>query len=190
MRILEATYTAPLADEPAAWTELRAELERHKAELSAKALNATNVWFQPALDDDERVQTRYNSRPTASLLVARDIQSMDSQTARLVLLNGDTATASGRDWSIETARAIHRNLVRMPRWAVADGLANSPAWLLLHVSDSTAIGLLQNDGTLKFSDSDTPTGLSYCAERGILIAPRPRRTTRQETWHDEDESYD
>jgi CRISPR-associated endonuclease/helicase Cas3 len=189
--ILEATYATPRADEPATWTELREDLERRKAELSSKALNATNVWSQPALDDDEGVQTRYNNRPTASLLLARNIQSVDSQTVRLVLLNGATVPASGRDWNIETARAIHRNLVRMPRWAVLAGLGSQPDWLRLHVTESAAIGLLQADGTLKFSVSDNQTGLSYCRERGILIAPRSRATTtRQETSHDEDESYD
>jgi hypothetical protein len=79
----------------------------------------------------------------------------------------------------------------MPLWAVAVGLANPPPWLSLHVAQSTAISLLQNDGTLKFHGSEAPTGLSYCAERGILIAPRTRPITiKQETWHDEDESYD
>lgn len=189
--ILEATYAEPTATELAAWTKLREDLERRRTELSAKALNATNVWFQPSLADDEGVQTRYSTRPTASLLVVRAIAKVDSATARLTLLDGTTVAASDRDWSIETARAIHRNLVRMPRWAVAAALANQPDWLRLHVSDSTTIGLLQSDGTLKFPGSDLPTGLSYCAERGILIAPRPRpSTTRQETWNDEDESYD
>jgi CRISPR-associated endonuclease/helicase Cas3 len=189
--ILEATYAPPSANESPAWAELRADLERRKTELSAKALNATNVWAQPALNDAEGVQTRYNTYPTASLLVARKIEPVNSLTVSLELLNGDTVTASGRDWNIETARAIHRNLVRMPLWAVVDGLANAPDWLRLHVAESAAIGLLQTDGTLQFPGSDTLTGLSYCAERGILIAPRSRATTtRQETSHDEDESYD
>jgi len=137
------------------------------------------------------VQTRYNTYPTASLLVARKIEPVNSLTVRLELLNGTTVTASGREWNIETARAIHRNLVRMPRWAVADGLANPPDWLRLHVAESTTIGLLQDDGTLKFVGNESPTGHSYCAERGIIIAPHPRPLiTRQEAWNDEDESCD
>jgi CRISPR-associated endonuclease/helicase Cas3 len=189
--ILEATYAEAPPTEPAAWVELHEDLERRKAELSATALNATQVWCQPSLADDEGVQTRYSTRPTASLLVVREIAKVDSLTARLTLLDGTTVTASGRDWNIDTARAIHRNLVRMPRWAVLASLGGEPEWLRLHVTESAAIGLLQDDGTLKFSDSDNQTGLSYCRERGILIAPRTlSTTTRQETRNNEDESYD
>jgi len=189
--VLEMTYAAPPSDEPAAWTELREDLERRKTELSNKALNAADVWFNPPLLDREDIQTRYSTLATASLLIARRIETVDSLTVRLTLLDGTIVTASGRDWNIETARAIHRNLVRMPRWAVVAGLANQPEWLRLHVSGPAAIGVLQSNGTLQFPGSETATGLSYCRERGILIAPRTRpTTTRQETSHDEDESDD
>jgi hypothetical protein len=78
----------------------------------------------------------------------------------------------------------------MPRWAVRAGLDATPDWLRLHVAQSTAIGLLQSSGAVMFWRSDVKTGLSYCPERGILIARGKRpATTAQENW-DEDESYD
>ena len=188
--ILEATYAAPPADEPPAWRELHENLEEKRAELGAKALNATKVWFQPVLADEEGVQTRYSNRPTVSLLVAREIDAVDAVSVRLTLLNGDTLTVSGRDWDIEAARALNRNLVRMPRWAVRAGLGVTPDWLRLHVAEPTAIGLLQPGGAVMLWKSDVESGLSYCPERGILIVrgKRAARTT-QENW-DEDESYD
>jgi CRISPR-associated endonuclease/helicase Cas3 len=188
--ILEATYAAPTDNEPPAWSELRKDLEIKRAALGAKALNATNVWFQPPLPDDEGVQTRYSNQPTASLLVAREIERTDAVSVRLTLLNGDAVSVSGRDWNIEVARALHRNLVRMPRWAVNKGLGTEPDWLHLHVAQPTAIGLLQYSGAVTFWPSEDESGLSYCSERGILIVREKRpATTTQEKW-DEDESYD
>jgi CRISPR-associated endonuclease/helicase Cas3 len=188
--ILEATYTDPAADEPPAWRELREDLERKKVALSAKALNATNVWFQPPLADEDGVQTRFSTYPTTSLFVARMIERLDAVSVRLTLLNGGTVTVSGRNWNIEAARALHRNLVPMPRWAVRGGLGAEPDWLRLHVAQATAIGLLQPDSTIVYWRSDAESGLSYCPERGILIARGKRPTTTAlENW-DEDESYD
>lgn len=78
----------------------------------------------------------------------------------------------------------------MPRWAVRAGLDTAPAWLRLHVAQPTAIGLLQSSGAVAFWQKDVESGLSYCLERGILIAPGKRPAiTAQENW-DEDESYD
>lgn len=188
--ILETTYTDPAADEPPAWRELREDLERKKVALSAKALNATNVWFQPPLADEDGVQTRFSTYPTASLLVARMIETLDAVSVCLTLLNGGTVTVSGRNWNIEAARALHRNLVPMPHWAVRGGLGTAPDWLRLHVAQATAIGLLQPGSAIVYWRSDAESGLSYCPERGILIAREKRPTTTAlENW-DEDESYD
>jgi CRISPR-associated endonuclease/helicase Cas3 len=188
--VLEATYADPPTDEPQAWRELRENLETKKTILSSKALNATNVWFQPTLPDEEGVQTRFSIYPTASLLVARMIEILDAVSVRLKLLNGNTVTANGRDWNIETARALHRNMVRIPRWAVRAGLKIAPAWFRLHVVQQAAIGLLKPNGAIVFWPNNAESGLSYCPERGILIAREKRlATTSLENW-DEDESCD
>jgi len=189
--ILEATYAEPAGDEPPAWSDLRKDLEQKKEELSNKALGAANVWFNPPLLDREDIQTRYSTLPTASLLVARQVEKVDAVSVSLTLLKGDPVIASGRDWNIEAARAIHRNLVRMPRWAIKAGLGTMPDWLKLHVAQPTALGLLQHDGSIKLLGSETESGLSYCRERGILIARAPRPThSRQENWNNDDESDD
>jgi hypothetical protein len=142
------------------------------------------------LADDEGVQTRYSNRPTASLLLAREVDKLDAVSVRLALLNGDVAAASRREWSLDAARALHRNLVRMPRWAVRAGLGSAPDWLRLHVSGPAVVGLLQPGGEVRFLGSDAESGLSYCPERGILITRgKPTVRAAQEDW-DEDESCD
>ncbi len=188
--ILEATYADPESEEPPAWRELREELEKKKTILNSKALNATNIWFQPTLLDEEGVQTRYGNYPTASLLITRTIETLDAVSVRLLLLNDNTVVASGRGWNIDAARAIHRNLVQIPRWIVRRGLGVIPAWLRLYCPQLTAVGLIKPNGAVAFWHDDIESGLSYCLERGILFAreKRPSAPVR-EIW-DEDESYD
>jgi CRISPR-associated endonuclease/helicase Cas3 len=185
--ILEATYGEPPADEPDAWRELREELEEQKRTLAAQAVSATNVWTTPALKDDEGVQTRYSTYPMAQLLLATEIATLDSHSARLCLLNGEGVMAHDRDWRFETAKAIHRNLTRVPRWTVVRALPHQPAWLTNHVSQPTAVARLQSDGSIRWLGDDQDSGLSYQRDQGILI----HRERVARTWQEElDESYD
>jgi len=168
-RILESTYADPSANEPAAWQELREALEKQKEKMAQLALNATAIWSNPALPDEEGIQTRYSTYPTAQLLLARQVSHLDTDSVRLHLLNGDTVAASARDWNFDAAKAIHRNLVRMPRWAVASGLADSPGWLKNHILQEAAVGLLQADGSICWAGQRRHTGLAYDADQGIII---------------------
>ncbi|MCS6805133.1 MAG: CRISPR-associated helicase Cas3' [Acidobacteriota bacterium] len=185
--ILEATYAEPSADEPQGWRELREQLEKHKHKLERFALSATNIWFNPALSDEEDVQTRYSTYPMAQLLLATEITTLDLHSARLCLLDGTTVTAHDRDWNFETAKAIHRNLVRVPWFVVKTALMKRPGWLTNHVSQPTAVGRLLCDGSIRWPDDERQTGLSYHADQGIMIE---REFVPQLTEEDWDESYD
>src|SRR5262249_35905499 len=133
------------------------------------------------------IQTRYSAYPTAQLLLAREITWLDTHSVSLHLLDGDTVTASGRDWDFGAAKAIHRNLVRVPLWAVAPGLDDSLVWLTMHVAQSTAAGLLQPDGSIRWPGREKPTGLAYDADQGIIIT---RESLPRAAYEDSDESYD
>ena len=185
--ILEATYAEPCAPEPAAWGELRREVEKKRDKLKELALSATNIWTQPPLADEEGIQTRYSSYETAQILLANAVVSLDSHSVRLRLLDGSAVTVSERDWDFEAAKAIYRNLVRVPRWALAAALSNQPGWLTDHVSQPTAVGLIRADGGIGWMGSRTETGLSYHPEQGVIIS----RQRAPRALHEEfDESYD
>ncbi|MCW5982837.1 MAG: CRISPR-associated helicase Cas3' [Bryobacteraceae bacterium] len=186
-KILEATYADHGADEPAGWRDLREELEKQQERMALLALNATAVWGNPALPDDENIQTRYSTCPTAQLLLARQITPLDGNSVRLHLLDSEIVTASSRDWDFSAAKAIHRNLVRMPRWAVANRLGGPPRWLDKHVSQATAVGLLQSDGSICWAGQGTPSGLAYDADQGVIIN---RKNIRSMAGEEHDESYD
>ncbi len=184
--ILEATYADPADDEPSQWRELREQLEKQKDKMARQALNATTIWNNPALPDEEGVQTRYSTYPMAQLLLARQISRVDAHTVQLDLLNGDTVTASDRDWNFDAAKAIHRNLTRVPRWAVAAHVLKSPGWLVNHVHQPTAIGLLRTDGSIRAVDGETDMGLSYHADEGVRI----HRDRLKQPPQEDDEYFD
>lgn len=185
--ILEATYADPTAAEPPAWQELREQLEKQKDKMARQALNATSIWNNPALPDEEGVQTRWSTYSMAQLLLATEITPCGAHSVRLGLLNGDTVTADDRDRNFNARKAIHRNLVRVPRWTVRTGLAKPPTWLADYVSQPTALGLLQPGGDILWSGDEHQTGLSYHADQGIMInRERVPRALHEES----DESYD
>jgi CRISPR-associated endonuclease/helicase Cas3 len=185
--ILEATYADPTAAEPPAWQELREQLEKQKEKMARQALNATTIWNNPALPDEEGIQTRFSTYPMAQLLLATEITSLDRHSARLCLLDGAVITAHDRDWNFDAVKAIHRNLVRVPRWAVAAGLTKPPGWLTNHVSQPTAAGLLQPDGNIRWPGDEQRTGLSYHPDQGIIIE---RERLSRAPGEESDESYD
>jgi CRISPR-associated endonuclease/helicase Cas3 len=185
--ILEATYDESSAIEPTAWRELREQLERQREKMARQAVTATAIWNVPALPDEEDIQTRYSTYPMAQLLLARRFTRQHDHTVSLELLNGDIVTASDYDWNFDAAKAIHRNLTRVPRWALSEFLPNPPGWLSNHVSQSTAFGLLQADGGIRAFNNDTDMGLSYHPDQGIIIHRERVPRAMQEEF---DESYD
>jgi CRISPR-associated endonuclease/helicase Cas3 len=185
--ILEATYAEPKADEPSAWQELREQLEAQKRIMAGLALSATTIWNNPALPDEEGVQTRLMTCPTGQLLLAAEISPLDSHSARLRLLEGQKVTARDRGWNFEAAKAIFRNLVRVPRWAIAAGLEKPPAWLAHHVAQPTAVGIVGPNGDIHWPGDEKQTGLSYHRDQGVFINRQRAARSPQE---DFDESYD
>jgi hypothetical protein len=183
--ILEATYAESPVPEPSAWQKLRGQLEKQKEKMARQAINATTIWNTPALPDEEGIQTRYSTYPMAQLLLAREIGRQDVHTDRLDLLNGEMVTASDYDWNFQTAKAIHRNLTPVPRWALSAFLPNPPGWLSNHVNQPTAIGVVHTDGRILNMDSDM--GLSYHPDQGVIIHRERVPRSMQEEF---DESYD
>ena len=107
--LIESTYSE-LEDEPDSWRKL---FDEHFAtDLGKKFLAArnTNLW-QAALEDEEGVQTRLNDVPSVALVL---VKSLDSH--RAIFLDGSDESIAQDDFRLRTAQAIHRNLVRVPRY--------------------------------------------------------------------------
>ncbi len=191
--MLEATYADPPEDEPSAWRELRQELETRKAKLRQAAIANSNPW-QIQLDDEEGVQTRWNSRPTIAVLVAQDSTELAwhrTRGANLKLLNGEKIKLRPGVFEFSIAQAIQRNLVKVPRWCVKSHIDSTPAWLREY-DRGGILACKLCDEKLVLLPSGDESGLTYRHDLGVVIpawqagAAGLRRLTEE----DDDESYE
>lgn len=190
-RLLEATYAEPEEGEPAAWRELRDELERRKRMLRDAAASEATVW-QPALPDEEGVKTRWNSCPTVPVILMAEVIEWDAKTgARLRLWNGDLCTLRSGDYDFTAAKALHRNLARVPRWCIRDCRCALPAWFRDHVAGD-AVACQVQDGKLLAWPDRKDTGLTYRDDLGVMVPSRPVVVPTRNRHEEEDdyESYD
>jgi len=189
--ILEATY-APLDDEPESWRVLRKELEAQRDKLKNQALAATTVWTLPPLLDEEGVQTRWVSQRTVQLLLLHSVETVNKSTVRLRLLDGQEVDAGADDWQIKAARAIHRNLVRIPQWAAQAILGDRHEWLDNYVHQRAVAGIWCANGEIRWLGHDAENyGLSYHPDEGVKIDREQLKTRRSAPQGDEwNESYD
>ena len=158
--ILEATYAATQDDEPDLWAKWYRQLEEKKRELQRRAIAGTRVWQSAYLDDVEGVGTRWNDVETASLVLIR------AREGNVWTFLDATRTDIPHRWDVEPARAIHRNLVRVPGWPFARSA--SPT-LRPFLQGSSAIGLIDESGTIRVVEGEAEGRMVYDALRGVVI---------------------
>jgi CRISPR-associated endonuclease/helicase Cas3 len=190
--LIEATYAEPQPDEPVGWIELSRELDAHRAELREAAVGATLILRQPALADEEGVQTRWNNRPTAQLLLAAAPPStLPGHIIRLPLADGTAPAFPDFRFDVPAARAVHSNIVRVPKWAVKNH-GTTPEWLANLASLKTVLGVVrESDGVILIADADS--GMTWHPEEGITLPRRSKPVSQVATPnpdYDDDESYD
>jgi hypothetical protein len=121
------------------------------------------------------------------VLLVTAIESRDSHSVRLDLPDGTVVLVHDHDWNFDTAKALHRNLTRVPYWTVARALPHQPRWFTSYVSHATVVARLHPDGSVRWLGDAQHSGLSYQADQGIIIQREHIPATLQE---ESDESYD
>ncbi|MCX6068206.1 MAG: CRISPR-associated helicase Cas3', partial [Chloroflexi bacterium] len=132
--VLEATYAAPLKDEPSAWHALHTNLEEDKRQLTLNAEAAMLVLGRPTQSVDEesdKALTRRKGPPTMTVVLLAAVETLPGCLYRLTALNGSSITVSDYEWSFDGARFLHQWMVRIPRWLVPSNQP-FPHWLSLH----------------------------------------------------------
>lgn len=189
--LIEETYR-DTPDEPAAWRALKGRLIANKEIMAGKALRQSNPW-QVQLDDTEEVRTRWNSCPTVNLFLIRQIVAWDEERGtELVMLDGAMCRMNTDGYDIRSARSLHRNLVRVPRWSVVDILRKQrfPFWSRPYLRGE-AILVRVADGKVVTCPDGESIGLCYRDDLGIVVPDRAQRDSRNiRTCEEENESYD
>ena len=110
--LLETVY-ADLPPSTPLHRDLLKALEARRDALRQRALSAQSDALPGRLDDDEHAGTRYDTRPSVSLLILRDFDPAATRfDTSASLLDGTRISISRfrRDFSV--TRALHENLVR------------------------------------------------------------------------------
>ena len=119
------------------------------------------IW-QELLNDQEGVQTRVSTVVMVQLILAVRVDG-----PRLALLNGDWADLSGDAFSIADARALHRNLVKVPKSEFA-AFSNTAA-TGRYVKGEQAVALVCSGGRLDVPGMKEGRSLFWSEELGIEI---------------------
>ena len=187
--MLEASYAARDEGDRPAWKALLHAMEKRRDKHRRKAEVMQGVWRMDSLPDDERAGTRLNECPTIQLL---PILSEDRD--RLTLLDGTKITLDAYRFNYATARALHRNLIKAPRFWF------DPSRFLktLNAVAATTIPLhVRGDVEAAFFDGRNLTTegikegvrLEYSADKGLTMLAAPAAALYQLSDYD-DESYD
>jgi CRISPR-associated endonuclease/helicase Cas3 len=190
-RLLEATYDEAPSEEPAGWTELRRQLAKERQCLQDRAEAVTRVWSMEELDDEEGVQTRWSKLETGWLLLVRRVMKR-RDTLELRPLFGREFTVRPREWMIDAAKAIHRNLVRIDAWMIREGRACLPFALGPYARGPFALGIVRSErnGPIYWPGRDEPSRLFYDEDGGIEYQPSRPSGAPRPSYDDLDESCD
>lgn len=169
--LLKATY-ADRNVEVDGWQEWKQEILGEEFAKKKTAEMNSNIW-SPLLDDQEGVQTRVSTVESVQLIL-----STERKSKQLALLNGEQANLSDDVFRLDTARALHRNLVKVPKSEFA--AFHTEEATSRYVKGEQAVALVQPDGSVDIAGLKDDRSLHWHIDRGLEI----RRGTKGSEEHE------
>lgn len=158
---IESTY-ASMDDEPSTWTELSNEwFGSNSAKEMLASLNS-NVW-QVALQDSEGVQTRINDMPTVMVVLCTE-----NNGNRFIFIDGTNEVVEESTYSLSVARAINKNLVKIPKYCFYENYPLSTAFTNYLYGDQ-ALGIVAVDAKVTIEGVKEMYSILYTNEFGLKI---------------------
>lgn len=158
--LLKATY-AERDETSEGWLAWECEMLGKGKALESTALLAANIW-NVALEDQEGVQTRVSEVKSVQLILFTECKCK-----QLNLLNGERANLSDDKFRLDTARALHRNLVKVPKTEFAAFHTNDAT--SRYVRGEQAVALVQPDGSVGIAGLKDGRSLHWHIDRGLEI---------------------
>lgn len=158
--LIEATYEER-ESEPDSWLQLSFEWMGTDSAKKMCASRNSNFW-QPALEDEEGVQTRLNEIPTLAMVLCRKLTKKEA-----VFIDRSIGRLGSEPHRLATAQAIHRNLVKVPEYCF-DSIDPCSA-LSDYLRGKQCIGLMAEDGAVEVKGLKNGTRLFYSDDLGLVI---------------------
>ena len=159
-QLIESTYH-DRDDEPESWKQLSYEWFGSDSAKKMMASRNCQLW-QVALEDTEGVQTRLNEMPTIALVLCRTITNHEAAFI------DHTRGLLGNDlYRLATAQAIHKNLVKVPKYCF-DSIEQCSAFAE-YLYGEQSIGIVVESGEVKVKGLKKGIRLFYSDELGLVI---------------------
>ena len=159
--LLEETYK-PLDEEPDAWLALHEEAYGEERAKERMADYNSKIWNKIELEDEEGRSTRLITLKTRSLVLIREMNH-----DRIVLLNGETIPSAFTRFSINDARAIHRNIVKIHDWPFIGQSEEKP--FENYIRETHQAALILEDGTLGIDGLKEGFAYRWNEELGVYL---------------------
>ncbi len=171
--LLEIVYSETIPD-----SELHKSLYADMKAKAAKLRQLARMGEADSLptrdDNEESAETRYNSRPTVSLLLVRDLDAAASRSAAsATLLDGQSVSISLFQRNFKVTRALYVNLVQVaPNDTLREEKLNHRTEILsqhFFASETPLVCLWDlESGALRLQGSGADTGYRYTTELGAV----------------------
>ncbi|MFA5117588.1 MAG: CRISPR-associated helicase Cas3' [Candidatus Omnitrophota bacterium] len=148
-------------DDPEDWQKLSDEIAGEQAALKMAADFETNVWNLLLNDDEGAAKTRINSYPTTQLILVKQ-----KHARTLTLLTGENVEL-GKEHNLIAARALYRNIVKVPSYCFASRPDNKD--ILILVPGDWQLGVMGIDDEIACKRLKEGYRLKYTAENGLEI---------------------
>lgn len=158
--LIEATYK-DRDDDPKSWEKLFDDRFVRNSNERFKAAMNINYW-QPQLPDEEGVQTRLNEMPTIALVLCRTLSDYEA-----VFIDESSNPLGSDQYRLTTAQAIHKNLVKVPKYCF-DNIESCPAFTD-YLFGGQSVGIVSKGGAVKVKGLKSGIRLFYSDELGLVI---------------------
>ena len=169
--LLDATYAPRADDAPAGMRVLDEELKaRVTKRIDTAKARQDRLEGLSKEDRDDGSLTRWRERETADLLLLRERPCRETNGEwRIALLDGSSVRVNPYQWRLPVAQALHRNVVRVPRYAVQDWLPGTPPYLRDYFEGGNAVGVVVGEEVRPLLEVETKCQGSWNAEEGISV---------------------
>ena len=164
---------------PAGAAVLAEDLARKTDHMISKA-SYQDPFRDPALNDVEGGQTRYNMQPSILLVLLSEHPRAQGYQTIVKPLEGAPQTAIGDRFNFDLAKSLHENAVRIPAYLVGSAVANQPPWFAAQLGGavlavcspaSTALEIIGGEALGHRLFRHPEQGISYEKTEGRGIPP-------------------